>query len=177
MRLTEDSNNSLDVIRVDDSEAAQFREDLAEKVEKENRGQPSSPLSSRRARRVPQKLRTIQKRQKGNPEKETPVFKVPKPLVNHSTPATTGRRSLFGFEELDSPLTLSPVATTPAHSSLSAATMTQLSLEEGSKLVKPSPYSRLRGTYDIPFRKKTPRRPPGRKREKRKVLCSKHSGT
>ena len=173
MRLTEESTDTLDIIRVDDSEAAQYEEGETEKLGKENREQPSSPLSSRRPRLVPQK-QTRQKKLRKEPSKKgsTPVFKVPKPLVNHSTPAPSGDRSLFGFEELDSPLTLSPVATTPAHSSISM--IAHHSTEEGSKLVKPSPYSRLKGTYDIPFKKKTPKRLPGRKRGKRKVYSITH---
>ena len=169
MRLTEESTDTLDIIRVDDSEAAQYGEGGTEELGKENREQPSSPLSSRRPRLVPQKQKREKKLRRRLPEKgSTPVFKVPKPLVNHSTPAPSGDRSLFGFEELDSPLTLSPVATTPIHSSVSM--IAHHSTEEVSKLAKPSPYSRLKGTYDIPFKMKTPKRPAGKKREKRKVL-------
>lgn len=170
MRLHEESTNSLDIIRVDESEVAQCESDQAALEEKENREQPSSPLSSRRARLLPHKQATLHlpKLPKEVPKKRgTPVFKVPKPLVHHhSTPAPTGDRNLFGFEALDSPLTLSPVSTTPAHSRLSIA---EHSHKDCSKMAKPSPYSRLRGTYDIPLKHKTPKRQPGQRRGKRKV--------
>lgn len=164
MRLEEESTNSLDIIRVDESEVAQCE---VVQEEKENREQPNSPLSSRKARLLTRKQAALQKLPKEVSKKgRTPVFKVPKPLVHHSTPAPTGDRNLFGFEELDSPLTLSPVSTTPAHSRLS---ITQHSHEDGSKLTRPSPYSRLKGTYDIPLKHKTPKRQPGQRRGKRKV--------
>ena len=146
-------------------------------MEKENKRQPRSPLSSRKAPRPISKRTKLQKQQKASADvtSDTHVFKIPKPLTNHSTPAPSGNRSLFGFEELDSPLTLSPVTTaTPVrgHSSLSvAATSIQRASPEestGSKLIKPSPYSRLKGTYDIPFKKKTPKRQLARRK---KVCC------
>lgn len=172
MRLEEESTNSLDIIRVDESEVAQCESNQVVQEEKENREQPNSPLSSRRARLLTRKQAALQKLPKevGSKKGRTPVFKIPKPLVHHSTPAPTGDRNLFGFEELDSPLTLSPVSTTPTHSRLST---TQHSHEDGSKLVRPSPYSRLKGTYDIPLKHKTPKRQPGQRRGKRKV-CSRH---
>ena len=173
MRLHEESTNSLDIIRVGESEVTQCESDRAAQEEKENREQSSSPLSSRRARLLPHRQATfhLQKLPKEVSKKGgTPVFKVPKPLVHHhSTPAPAGDRNLFGFEELDSPLTLSPVSTTPAHSRLST---TQHSHEDSSRLAKPSPYSRLKGTYDIPLKHKTPKRQTGQRRGKRKVCSS-----
>ena len=174
MRLHEESTNSLDIIRVGESEVTQCGSDQAAQEEKENREQPSSPLSSRRARLLPHRQATLhlqkQPKEVSKQRGGTPVFKIPKPLVHHhSTPAPTGDGNLFGFEELDSPLTLSPVSTTPAHSRLS---LTQHSHEDCSRLAKPSPYSRLKGTYDIPLKHKTPKRQPGQRRVKRKVCSS-----
>ena len=157
---------------MDESELAQYE---ANDVEKENKRQLVSPLT--RPRLVPQKRKKLQKpsKQINTSNDSTPlVFKVPKPLANHSTPAPSGDRSLFGFEELDSPLTLSPVTNTPATQGLSLSMVAQYSRDEeereesssnDTKLVKPSPYSRLKGTYDIPLKKKTPRRQPGRRRK------------
>ena len=179
MRIAGESSNSLDIIRVDEAEVAQYEAVAG----KENRRHPVSPLSSRpRPRPIALKRVKLQKppskQSNGKSRDGTPssVFKVPKPLANHSTPAPSGDRSLFGFEELDSPLTLSPVTTTPAAAtrglSLSMVAQYNGSLGEeegGSKSVKPSPYSRLKGTYDIPFKKKTPRRQPGRRRKVRQI--------
>ena len=116
---------------------------------------------------LPKKLTKLQKQaQRGS----SPVFKVPKPLTHHSTPAPSQERNLFGFESLDSPLTLSPVTTTPAGKvpSLSERLSPKDKEEEegGGKVAKPSPYSRLKGTYDIPFKKKTPKRPAVTRRRK-----------
>ena len=81
-------------------------------LEKENRELQDSPRSSRRPKLVPQRAAAKRPALKG----KSPVFKVPKPLHGHSTPAGGGADPrLFGFEELDSPLTLSPVASTPSH--------------------------------------------------------------
>ena len=160
MRVSYESSTSLDIIRVDDSEASKYGEGSG--GEKENMRQPlDSPRSSRRAKLI-HKTAVREKKKAA----ATPVFKVPKPLVNHSTPAPTEDRNLFGFDELDSPLTLSPVASTPTPAHLAT---TLQSPETRRRMIKPSPYSRLKGTYDIPLKKKTPKRPPGQKREKRKV--------
>ena len=153
MKLAEESSNSLDIIRLDESaEVAQPQCD-EEEEEKENK---------KSFKPVPRKWTKLQKQTQ---EGSTPVFKVPRPLAHHSTPAPSG--DLFGFEELDSPLTLSPVTTTPAGRGSSPAEVggRQSPEEEGGKVVKPSPYSRLKGTYDIPFKKKTPRRPAARRRK------------
>lgn len=96
----------------------------------------------------------------------SPEFKIPKPTLGHSTPSIADRgairrQSLFGFETLESPLTLSPVAATPflQESSL-------MSPEE--KITRSSSYNKLVGTYDIPIRKPTPRKHQAR-RKTRKV--------
>ena len=159
VKLTDDdSSNSLHIIQVDESEH--------NAVSKENRRHPHSPLSSRRPRLLPHKPSKLPKQTKVLHERDTtPVFKVPRPLAHHSTPAGSGQRTLFGFEELDSPLTLSPVATTPSRSHSSLTVSHGTAEEEASKVTKPSPYSRLKGTYDIPFKKKTPKRPPPRRKK------------
>lgn len=160
MKLAEEATTytpSLHIIRVDESE----HRPEEEAATKENRGHSRSPLSSRRPGLLPHKPSKLQKQKKSLHERgTTPVFKVPQPLTHHSTPATSGDRTLFGFEELDSPLTLSPVATTPSRTR-SSLTVSQHKSDdlEASKVAKPSPYSRLKGTYDIPFKKKTPKRP------------------
>lgn len=162
-----DSTNSLDIIKVDESEdvSSGLSEGMRGEravLEKENRVLQDSPRSSRRPKLRPQRPAVKKPALRG----KSPVFKVPKPLHGHSTPAGGGADPrLFGFEELDSPLTLSPVASTPSH----LPHPSSFQSPERSTLTKPSPYSRLRGTYDIPFKKKTPKRQPGRRKEKRQV--------
>ena len=151
---------SLDIIQVDEVEEEKEVGRKGAALGKENTALQDSPRSTRRYELVPHRAAV-----KKPPRGKSPQFKVPKPLDSHSTPATTTHQTdiskLFGFEELDSPLTLSPVYGTPTHpSSLSAA--------ESSELVKPSPYSRLKGTYDIPF-KKTPKK---QVRRKKKKVCA-----
>lgn len=154
----------MNIIQVDESEHKAEKE-----VEKENRGHQRSPLSSRRPALLPRHHSKLQKQKRPKHDRDTtPVFKVPRPLAHHSTPAASDSRTLFGFEELDSPLTLSPVTTTPSHT-LPLPTVSREASEE-REVTKPSPYSRLKGTYDIPFKKKTPKRLPPR-RKKVHVYC------
>ena len=99
---------------------------------------------------------------KTKPSVISPEFKIPKPTLGQSTPNTADRgavrrQSLFGFETLESPLTLSPVAATPFLQESPAK-----SPEE--KITQSSSYNRLVGTYDIPIRKPTPRKQQARKK-------------
>ena len=153
VKLADESSSSLDIIRVEDTTAVV---EEPQEEEREEEGQDKEEKENKMTSKLLPKKRT--KLQKQTERGSTPVFKVPRPLAHHSTPS--GDRNLFGFEELDSPLTLSPVTTTPARGTSSLAVS-----EEGE--IKPSPYSRLRGTYDIPFKKKTPRRPAARRRKVR----------
>lgn len=104
----------------------------------------------------------VKRAQKSNPSLSSPDFKIPKPTLGHSTPSSADRNairrhSLFGFEALDSPLTLSPVTSTPYLQDSPFK-----SPEE--KITKSSSYSRLIGTYDIPIRKPSPRRQQARRK-------------
>jgi hypothetical protein len=154
VKLTEETSDSLDIIRVEDSAEIS-------PVEPETRGESKEKEKKMTSKILPKKRTKLQKQtQRGS----SPAFKVPKPLAHHSTPAKD--RNLFGFESLDSPLTLSPVTTTPAGRVPSLSERLSPKEEEGGgKAAKPSPYSRLRGTYDIPFKKKTPRRPAAQRRK------------
>lgn len=104
----------------------------------------------------------VKRAQKSNPSLSSPDFKIPKPTLGHSTPSSADRNairrhSLFGFEVLDSPLTLSPVTSTPYLQD------SPFKSPEG-KITKSSSYSRLIGTYDIPIRKPSPRRQQARRK-------------
>ena len=104
----------------------------------------------------------VKRAQKSKPSLSSPDFKIPKPTLGHSTPSSADRNairrhSLFGFEALDSPLTLSPVTSTPYLQE------SPFKSPEG-KITKSSSYSRLIGTYDIPIRKPSPRRQQARRK-------------
>lgn len=96
----------------------------------------------------------------------SPDFKLPQPMLGHSTPGDIGgpslapqrRDSLFGFEALESPLVLSPVQSMSflADQDADETVDQDRSLEEGIKR-KPSSVNKLLGTYDIPLKKPTPR--------------------
>ena len=155
---------SLDIIQVDAVEEEKEEERGEATFGKENTALQDLPQSTQKYQLVPHRA-ALKKPSRG----KSPQFKVPKPIHLHSTPATATHRtdtnSLFGFEELDSPLGLSPVSVIPTHPSHHSS----LLAAEGSGLVKSSPYSRLRGTYDIPFKKKTPKK---QVRRKKKKVCA-----
>ena len=175
-----DDSHSLDIIRVDESEVSLPHCDTADDGAtqhpgdgrlKENRGGerklgkkdiPESPRLSKRSKLASKKRKPMPVTWGKRPAH------LPTPIAGHSTPQTVPERNLFGFEELDSPLTFSPITTTttttPSHSSLTLPSL------DTSHLPKPSPYSHLKGTYDIPLRAKTPKKQPSRKKGKRKVL-------
>ena len=94
----------------------------------------------------------------------SPVFKLPKPTLGHSTPGdlpAPRRDSLFGFDVLESPLTLSPVQATSY-----VETPTKTSPQKPN--VSHSSFSsKLQGTYDLAVRSKpTPNKKQGRKKSK-----------
>ena len=67
-------------------------------------------------------------------------FRVPHPILGESTPkahSSERRKSLFGFGDLDSPLTFSPVVNT--------------SMELSPRPVEAPPLGRLSGMYDLPI--------------------------
>lgn len=129
-----------------------------EKVEREVRPTPRRPTKSKKHSRNVSKVRHSPR--KHVPPRQvssltSPDFKVPKPALGHSTPSSVPKRiakreSLFGFESLESPLTLSPVAASPY------VQETPLRSPEGG-IRRSSSYSKLLGTYDIPLRKPTPK--------------------
>ena len=117
----------------------------------------------------------VKRAQKSKPSLSSPDIKIPKPTLGHSTPSSADRNairrhSLFGFEALDSPLTLSPVTSTPYLQE------TPFKSPEG-KIAKSSSYSKLIGTYDIPIRKPSPRKQQARRKiakvnDSFKTFCS-----
>lgn len=89
--------------------------------------------------------------------------KVPNPTLGHSTPsggvpAKSSGLSLFGFEQLESPLLLSPVTCSPKTDCLAAD---KVEVEEA---VQTPSVRQHRWIYDIPLRRSTPRRAPNRKK-------------
>jgi hypothetical protein len=106
------------------------------------------------------------KQEKSRKAPFSPDFKLPQPTLGHSTPGDMGgpslppprRDSLFGFEALESPLVLSPVQSMSFLADLDEDKTADhdRSLEDGIKR-KPSLVKKLRGTYDIPLKKPTPR--------------------
>ncbi len=94
----------------------------------------------------------------------SPEVKVPTPSLGHSTPSSASRKasqrrpSLFGFEALDSPLTLSPVSASPY---IQAASWKS----PEPRADRPSPYTKLLGTNDIPLRMPSPKKHCGKRKE------------
>ena len=77
---------------------------------------------------------------------------------------------MFGFNNLDSPLVLSPVTTSP--NSASSYCSAESPNRSGSNKVvekRRNPYRRLLGTYDVPIYKPATRKPPPRKKPKVEV--------
>lgn len=92
----------------------------------------------------------------------SPDFKVPKPTLGHSTPSNVGSTpkkddSLFGFEDFDTPLPLSPVF--PELDDFSPSTSISKSPEQSPvKLGKANSFTKVGGVYSVPSHKAQTRR-------------------
>lgn len=122
----------------------------------------SLPMERDTVKSSPHTFKTPAKRPSRS--KSSPELKVPTPSLGHSTPSSVSRKassrrpSLYGFEALDSPLSLSPVSASP---------YTQVTPFKSpqSKAKEPSPYTKLLGINDIPLKKPTPKRHCGKRKE------------
>ena len=102
-----------------------------------------------------------------------PVATVPSPTLGHSTPAAasgpsgpeTSRLSLYGFDQLESPLLLSPVGSSPFPD------LSPLKEVKGGA-TKPACSRQLLGTYDIPLKRPTPRHAALKRRATEHQVCA-----
>ena len=141
------------------------------------------PRASKTTGDVVKDKKTLQEKQSKKPF-VSPGFKIPQPKLGHSTPggdatpiAGPRRDSLFGFEVLESPLVLSPVPSMAHHNNQQDARVSPEQKDSPEQEKRKSlSFKRLIGTYDIPFRKPTPKNKKRSTKQKNKrvskVFCN-----